>query len=134
MTKIMATALETRFRFPVDKTRILPLDHPEIQLVALLVVATKLCFPLGNGNSPLQDPGGVRLPHFDWDTWKQGFLPPLGHGEALRSNADFEETTPAQVASMGDEDFEAYLAHVVRVAGDRESKRLSDGFSSLALT
>ncbi|KAM4064731.1 ubiquitin family protein [Hirsutella rhossiliensis] len=120
VTKILAATLKSHFRFPVDKTKILPLGHPEIRLVALLVVATKLCFPFGNRKSRLHGPGGVELPRLDWDTWKQGFLPPLG--EPPRGNANFAETTPSQVALMSDEEFEAYSTHVLSLTGGKTSE------------
>lgn len=125
MAKATAAVLKPRFQFQVNKTRLAPLDHPEIRLVALLVVATKLCFPLGDKQSPLRSLGGPRLPRFDWEVWKQGLSSPPGNGTSTRDEANFAAMTPAQVAQMSDHDFEAYSAQILSSVDKKSKQRVA---------
>ncbi|RCI14103.1 hypothetical protein L249_8071 [Ophiocordyceps polyrhachis-furcata BCC 54312] len=104
-TKRLAGLLHARFHFPVESSRILPLDHPEIHLMALLVIATKLCFPFPNNQSSIRS----YLPRFNWETWMRGMSQSLQNRDSREA---FRRVTPNQVVHMNDETFDAYLAHV----------------------
>ncbi|RDA86124.1 hypothetical protein CP532_1174 [Ophiocordyceps camponoti-leonardi (nom. inval.)] len=120
VTKRLADLLDVRFHFPVKSSRILPLDHPEIHLVALLIVATKLCFPFLNNQSSMQSSVQSYLPRFNWEVWMRGMSQPLQNRGSWEGGASsFRRVTPNQVVHMDDETFEAYLAHLsARWVGD----------------
>lgn len=71
VAKKLAAMLGSRFSYPVKANRILPLDHPEIHVVALLVVATKLCLPFSGSQHSHPICEMPFEPRFDWDAWKR---------------------------------------------------------------
>ncbi len=64
----MFTVLQLPLQFPLHKSRIFPLDHPEIVLVALLIVATKLCFPFADDQDSLLK-GVNGISRLSWSQW-----------------------------------------------------------------
>jgi hypothetical protein len=120
----IASCLAIPFRFPVSKSKIYSFDNPEIQILSVLAVATKICFPFEPARSSALDPTGTLLPDFNWDTWITG-----SSGDAMRPDRDaqmhrkFEEITPREITNLDDDEFEAYLTHL--------SASLNDGSESL---
>lgn len=91
----------------MQNTRVYPLHNPEIRLIALLIVATKLCFPF-NGGSPLTvSEDGLTLPSFDWSSWQSAKGQPVEE-----KGRTFEGVTPNDVANMTDDDLDAYFRHI----------------------
>ncbi|KEY70876.1 hypothetical protein S7711_00722 [Stachybotrys chartarum IBT 7711] len=107
----LASILGYTFQVPIDKSRIFPLDHPEIMLVSLLIVATKLAYPLDGGESALHFGHTFR---FNWKTWiaaKQQFAeqqPQPQPGDDLK----IDEITPEELVAMEDDELDQYFSRV----------------------
>lgn len=119
VVKLLSAILDCRFSFPSKDSANLRLSHPEIQLVALLVVATKLCFPFKGKGAMLCASASVKLPDFDWAKWQeQKIKSPEERG------FNFDDFTPGEVASLSNDEFNAYLAHVsspINFTGESEA-------------
>ncbi|KAH0600579.1 hypothetical protein MHUMG1_01577 [Metarhizium humberi] len=114
----LASALDLMFYFPVSKAKLYFLDNPEVQLISLLVVATKMCFPLDPSQPSLLDPAGCCLPQFNWASWKTGFSSDgPKSGKETQEQVEFEHITPNQVTKLSDEKFDAYVAHLSESIG-----------------
>lgn len=105
----------------MNNTKILPLDHPEIRLVTLLILATKLCFPFKGNQPSTEGLGTAYLPRFEWETWRQGLVQHPEDEELSNKVAKFEAMTPNQVVHMNDEELDAYFAHITGLV-DKRSK------------
>lgn len=124
VTKRLSGILDCRFRLPTKVLRLRTLDNPELQLAALLVVATKLCFPFkGRQMPPAGELSGIELPFFDWGEWSSATRKRLDENKE-RDIADFKDMVPERVVSMGDEELDAYFAHVSSFI-DKESESTS---------
>ncbi|KAM3463986.1 hypothetical protein NHJ6243_002732 [Beauveria neobassiana] len=80
---------------------------PEVRLIALLIVATKLCFPFHGGSPLTVSDDGLILPSFDWNSWQSA----RGQPEPDKART-FDGVTPSDVANMTDDDLDAYYRHV----------------------
>lgn len=70
--QILADLLEVRFVYPTEaKKRICSMDNPEVLLMALVVVATKLFHPLDGVERPPASHEDPRVTQIDWEQWKQ---------------------------------------------------------------
>ncbi|PQK09745.1 hypothetical protein BB8028_0002g00690 [Beauveria bassiana] len=103
----ICNALGYRFHLPVQSTRVYPLHNPEVRLIALLIVATKLCFPFHGGSPLTVSDDGLILPSFDWNSWQSA----RGQPEPDKART-FDGVTPSDVANMTDDDLDAYYRHV----------------------
>ncbi|KAL7933808.1 hypothetical protein V8C35DRAFT_303959 [Trichoderma chlorosporum] len=110
----LASILGYQFHFPTEKLSNPRLDFPEIRLMALLIVATKLCFPLSEdvSISGLQNANSLQMPTLDWERWRQGRRSLPTQRETNSTKFDFDKVTPSQVVSMDDDELDAYFAHV----------------------
>lgn len=109
----LASSLGLVFCFPTTKSRIYALDNPEVQIVSVLAVAAKMCFPFEISRLSLLDLTGCLLPSFSWETWKSIF-PREGSNldQGAQEQNGFDNLTPNQITSMTDEDFDAYMTHL----------------------
>lgn len=99
-------------QFAVNKTKMFPLDHPEIVPVALIIVATKLCFPFVDDHPASLGQGlndGARL---NWEQWIDGIANPIRDQKQSEKRLNYDEMTPDRIVSMTDEELDAYFAHV----------------------
>ncbi|RFU78395.1 eukaryotic translation initiation factor 5a [Trichoderma arundinaceum] len=114
MARKLTPILGYQFNFPTEKTANSRLDYPEIQLMALLVVATKLSFPFPDNTSipQLQNASSLQMPTFDWERWRRGKDVLPTQQDTKTSKFDFDKVTPSQVVSMADDELDAYFAHV----------------------
>lgn len=120
----ICNVLGYRFHLPVQSTRVYPLHNPEIRLVALLIVATKLCFPF-NGRSALTISGGLILPSFDWKSWQ------TAAGQPNRDKPRvFDGVTPSEVANMTDDDLDAYFRHIASFLEKKNTNPVTGFFPS----
>ncbi|KAH6607866.1 eukaryotic translation initiation factor 5a [Trichoderma cornu-damae] len=129
----LASVLGYQFHFPTEKSSNPRLDYPEIRLMALLVVATKLCFPFPDDNlgAQIQNASCLRAPTFDWERWRQGKGDLPTQRDARASNFNFDKVTPSQVVSMADDELDAYFAHVsslIDVAKDQDDSPITKFF------
>ncbi|PHH73850.1 hypothetical protein CDD82_5239 [Ophiocordyceps australis] len=127
VAKRLSTLLECLWEYPVDKPRLQPLDSPEILLIALVVVATKLCFPFKLCNPLIKG-----LPLMKWDCWKQASPDePKQHKQGYGRRGRFDRVTPNQVVNMCDSDLEAYFQHIASIAPMHTESGLTSLFPSL---
>ncbi|EHK20258.1 uncharacterized protein TRIVIDRAFT_48665 [Trichoderma virens Gv29-8] len=110
----LASILGQQFHFPIEKFTNPRLDYPEIRLMALLIVATKLYFPLSDHTSisRLQNASSLQMPTLDWERWRQGRGNLPTQRDIKTTKFDFDKVTPSQVVSMEDDELDAYFAHV----------------------
>ncbi|PHH62262.1 hypothetical protein CDD81_7322 [Ophiocordyceps australis] len=125
VTKRLSTLLDCLWEYPIDKPRLQPLDSPEIQLIALVIVATKLCFPFKLGDQLIKG-----LPLLDWDCWKASLDESKQHKEAGGRQGRFDHVTPSQVVNMCDSDLDAYFQHIESMASMHTESGLTSLFPS----
>ncbi|KAL7915617.1 hypothetical protein GGI35DRAFT_430280 [Trichoderma velutinum] len=113
-TRRLASILGYQFRFPTEKFSNPRLDYPEIRLMALLIVATKLYFPLSDTTSlsRLQNADFLQIPTLDWERWRQGRSNLPTQRDTKTTKFNFDKVTPSQVVSMEEDELDAYFAHV----------------------
>lgn len=86
-----------------------PFKDPETLLVASIVLAVKLLYPLSEdrrystGNNETPSLGGLRL---DWTQWAESYK---NQNHGTDPGRDFEKTTSADVYDMTYEDMDSYL-------------------------
>ncbi|OAA69033.1 Ubiquitin subgroup [Cordyceps fumosorosea ARSEF 2679] len=114
-----------RFHLPVQSTRVYPLQIPEIRLVALLIVATKLCFPFTGGSPLTQSDQGLTLPSFDWRSWQSAKSEP-----SQDMSRTFDDVTPSDVAGMADDDLDAYFRHITSFLEKKNANQVTEFFPS----
>lgn len=106
----MCSVLGYQFRWPLQSSRVYPLYHPEIKLVALFIVATKLCFSTdGMSHLTAREATGPIIPALDWEKWQEAVNQP-DSSETQRRN--FENVNANKVATMTDADLDAYFNYV----------------------
>ncbi|KAL7949836.1 hypothetical protein V8C42DRAFT_308722 [Trichoderma barbatum] len=110
----LASILGCQFHFPTEKVSNPRLDFPELRLMALLIVATKLYFPLSEhaSISRLQNANFIQMPTFDWEGWRQRKSSLPTQRDTKTTKFDFDKVTPSQVVSMAEDELDAYFAHV----------------------
>lgn len=89
--------------------RIYPIHHPEIRLMALLIVATKICFPFQGNRLPIYMDGASILPIFDWNVWRDEMAASENQDDEPLNYANVK---PSQVAAMSDKELAKYFEHV----------------------
>lgn len=114
MARKLASTLGCQFQFPIERLSNTRLDYPEIRLIALLIVATKLSFPFSEDTSISQPSNfdSFEMPRLDWESWRRGKQGlPTQHDKKI-GKYDFNKVTPSQIVSMDDEELDVYFAHV----------------------
>ncbi|PHH71113.1 hypothetical protein CDD83_5268 [Cordyceps sp. RAO-2017] len=131
-TKRLTVLLNSRFSFPTNKGKILLLDHPEIHLVTLLVIATKLCFPLKDKPIILDGNNASFLPSLDWKSWKHVTSLSSNDRVPIRARVNFNKTTPSQLVHTDDDDFEAHVTRVLSCGGAQRNENAIGHFFTTA--
>lgn len=109
MAKRLISILDLRFSLPTGDSRINVLSYPEIHLMALLLVGTRICFPFEGSALNFYVDGQQALPAFDWASWHSAM------GDACDSKGsalDLSNVKPGQVAVMNDDELKDYFEHV----------------------
>lgn len=104
--RAMTRLLQFTFAFNMEKKRFKILDHPDVLLVACIVVSTKLIYPLdGEDRVPVscRDPSSLRM---DWDKWRELMRDPDSEGLERR---DMYKVQPEDAWSMTDRKIDDYL-------------------------
>lgn len=104
--RAMTRLLQFGFAFNMNKKRFKILDHPDVLLVACIVVSTKLIFPLdGEDRVPVsyRDPSSHRM---DWDKWRELMRDPDSEGLERR---DMHKIQSEDAWSMTDRKIDDYL-------------------------
>lgn len=99
------------FQLPIHKSRLFILDYPEILLVSVAVVATKLSSPLGGSSPLLQGIGFEAGLRFNWDKWREA-IAELDDPLASQGEPSFDKVTADQVIAMTSEQLDKYFAHI----------------------
>lgn len=103
-------ALDCTFRFPVKKQKIYPIDHPDILLVSTLLVATKVCFPLGS--SMLVEGWEAGMPRLDWQEWSASMSRRASNSEPSAPELDLKSVTAEQVVLMTESELDDYFRRI----------------------
>lgn len=129
--QILADLLEVGFVYPTKaKKRICSMDNPEVLLMALVVVATKLFHPLDGVERPPASHEDPRVTQIDWEQWKQSRKenPELVH--RLRRGTE-HTVTADQALTMDKLKLDDYMDFYERTFINHEAdiKSLSSGLS-----
>ena len=125
----LSAALECSLQFPTSKSRIFPIDHPEIILVSLIIVATKLLFPLQDNQLSSLDFGGVSAPlKIDWKTWAKIEEHSESSVSLSGSTSNFQDMSAEKVVAMTEEELDGYFSHISSLI-DKKSKHRHPGLS-----
>ncbi|RKL21806.1 hypothetical protein BFJ68_g2118 [Fusarium oxysporum] len=87
-------------------------DYPEILLMSAIVVAAKLCFPLGQHAPFLRAAGREQSIGFDWTTWYKGVQELIEASQTSEKEPSFDQVTADKVTSMTTEELDRYFAHI----------------------
>ncbi|KAH6658951.1 hypothetical protein BKA67DRAFT_529141 [Truncatella angustata] len=72
MVKCLIGVLEATFDFPNgDSKRIRAMDNPEVLLITLVVVATKLLYPMDGNDRPPASEDDPHVKQIDWAEWQK---------------------------------------------------------------
>lgn len=106
MARRLSSLLGCRLQYPTLKPRFSLLNHPEIVLVALLVVASKLCLPFEHVTSLASRSEKPPSLKFDWRQWSDARSRPT------HEKTTFDNVTAEEVAAMDEKELDAYFSHV----------------------
>lgn len=109
------------FMIPLRTARTFIIDQPEVLLIASIIVAAKLCFPLDGGPSPILHAEGreVRLV---WKTWAEEMRDVTKALDQSLDKPNYDGCTASQITSMNLEDLDAYFAYIAGSI-DKRSRR-----------
>ncbi|UNI22061.1 hypothetical protein JDV02_010872 [Purpureocillium takamizusanense] len=126
VAKRLAVLLDSHFTFPTGSHRIRHIHHPEIHITALLIVATKLCFPFEQRRSSFLPPGETPLPKFDWERWKGGQTATTS--EPDDRNIRFGTATEKEVMNMTDEELDEYFSYIASFTDNKNENPITNFF------
>ncbi|KIL90626.1 hypothetical protein FAVG1_06360 [Fusarium avenaceum] len=118
------------FQLPIEQSRRFHVDYPEILLIAAVVVAAKLCFPLGRHSPLLQVTSTEHNIRFNWTKWHKGVQDLIDASKAPGKEPSFDEVTTDQVASMTTEELDRYFAHITSTIDRRNDSAITRFFPS----
>ncbi|KAH6953296.1 hypothetical protein HG530_000018 [Fusarium avenaceum] len=118
------------FQLPIEQSRRFHVDYPEILLIAAVVVAAKLCFPLGRHSPLLQVTSTEHNIRFNWTKWHKGVQDLIDASKAPGKEPSFDEVTTDQVASMTTEELDRYFAHIASTIDRRNDSAITRFFPS----
>ncbi|KAG6005857.1 hypothetical protein E4U21_007565 [Claviceps maximensis] len=129
VAKRLIATLNYSFEYPAIKTKIFPFDHPELRLVAFLVVSTKLSFPLTHGQcSSLVNLRHI-MPRMDWGRWGSAFTENLAkYKSQILERPSFEDLTPEDITGLEDEEFDAFVAYLKVTIGKNTDSAITEFF------
>lgn len=122
----LSAALECTFQFPTSKSRLYPVDDPDILLVALVIVATKLLFPFRCSQVPPFYYKGVSVLRLDWDKWAEAQQDSGGFTLPSRSKTSFNDISADKVITMTDEELASYFSRVASLIETKSKQRHPD--------
>lgn len=127
--RAMNRLLQLGFAFNMKKKRFKILNHPDVLLLACIVVSTKLIYPLdGQDRVPVsyRDPSSLRL---DWDKWRELMRDPDSEGLERR---DMQKVKPEDAWAMTDRKIDDYLDwfEQTQIQPNKEAQELRKFFPS----
>ncbi|KAH7375602.1 hypothetical protein B0T11DRAFT_270606 [Plectosphaerella cucumerina] len=99
------------YSFPSAQPRIRAIDHPEILLVSIVVLATQYCFPFEDVGLPDQHGTYVQIPQMDWAKWEE-LMAPIMNRARDSEELDYKTVTAADITNMTPEQLEKYFTHM----------------------
>jgi RNA polymerase I-specific transcription initiation factor RRN7 len=99
------------YSFPATQPRIRAIDHPEILLVSIVVLATQYCFPFEDVGLPDQHGTYVQIPQMDWAKWEE-LMAPIMNRARDSEELDYKTVTAADITNMTPEQLEKYFTHM----------------------
>ncbi|KAH6997527.1 ubiquitin family-domain-containing protein [Ilyonectria sp. MPI-CAGE-AT-0026] len=121
------SVMKLGFQLPIHKSRLFILDYPEIMLVSVAVVATKLSSPLGGSSPLLQGTGFEAGLRFNWDKWREA-MAELDDPLASQGEPSFDKVTADQVIAMTSEQLEKYFADISSLIDKKNDNAISRFF------
>ncbi|OTB13211.1 hypothetical protein K445DRAFT_320386 [Daldinia sp. EC12] len=122
VVKCMAEVLKADYSYPVGGKRIRTMDNPEVRLIALVVVSTKLLYPLdGIGRPPRSryDPRSISI---DWRKWQESMQDNTTGKSSLRGGEEYK-VTPEEALTMDKEKLDDFMDWFEKMwIGDGEPK------------
>ncbi|KAI7758554.1 hypothetical protein LZL87_006945 [Fusarium oxysporum] len=106
------------------------IDYPEILLMSAIVVAAKLCFPLGQHAPFLRAAGREQSIGFDWTTWYKGVQELIEASQTPEKEPSFDQVTADQVTSMTAEELDQYFAHITSTIDRKNDSEITRFFPS----
>ncbi|KAF4444022.1 hypothetical protein FACUT_961 [Fusarium acutatum] len=106
------------------------IDYPEILLMSAIVVAAKLCFPLGQHAPFLRAAGTEQSIKFDWRTWFKGAQELIEASQTPGKEPSFDQATADQVTSMTTEELDQYFAHIASTIDRKNDSEITRFFPS----
>ncbi|KAM0489450.1 hypothetical protein ACHAP7_000509 [Fusarium lateritium] len=103
---------------------------PEILLIAAVVVAAKLCFPLGRHSPSLQVTSTEHDIRFNWTKWQKSIQELVDASKAPGKEPSFDKVTVDQVASMTTEELDRYFAHIASTIDRKNDSAITRFFPS----
>ncbi|KAJ4258696.1 hypothetical protein NW762_007780 [Fusarium torreyae] len=126
----MLSVMDFSFQLPIEKSRRFHIDYPEILLISAVVVAAKLCFPLGRHYPLLQVAGAEQNVRFNWTKWHKGIRELIDESQTSGKEANFDKVTVDEVASMTAEELDKYFAYIASTVDRRNDSAITRFFPS----
>ncbi|CVK97338.1 related to polymerase I core factor (CF) subunit [Fusarium mangiferae] len=124
------SVMKFSFQLPIEKSRRFHIDYPEILLMSAIVVAAKLCFPLGQHTPFLRAAGTEQSIRFDWITWFKGAQELIEASQTPGKEPSFNQVTADQVTSMATEELDQYFAHIASTIDRKNDSEITRFFPS----
>ncbi|KAL5609860.1 hypothetical protein FOVSG1_004541 [Fusarium oxysporum f. sp. vasinfectum] len=124
------SVMKFSFQLPIEQSRRFHIDYPEILLMSAIVVAAKLCFPLGQHASFLRAAGREQSIAFDWTTWYKGVQELIEASQTPEKEPSFDQVTADQVTSMTTEELDQYFAHIASTIDRKNDSEITKFFPS----
>ncbi|KAH7133487.1 hypothetical protein EDB81DRAFT_762796 [Dactylonectria macrodidyma] len=129
IARSIISVMNLGFQMPIHKSRLFIIDYPEILLVSVAVVATKLALPFGDGPQFPRISGVDEDLRFDWDIWRDE-MDEADDLLAPHNEPSFEKVTADQVTSMTPEQLEKFFAHIASQIDKKNDNAISRFFPS----
>ncbi|GKU02567.1 polymerase i core factor subunit [Fusarium langsethiae] len=128
--KSILSVMRFSFQLPIERSRRFHIDYPEILLISIVLVAAKLCFPLGRHAPLLQVAGTETNIKFDWTKWQKGIHELVDPSQASEKEPSFDKITVDQVTSMTAEELDQYFAHIASTIDKKNDSVVTRFFPS----
>ncbi|KAI1066551.1 hypothetical protein LB507_011119 [Fusarium sp. FIESC RH6] len=128
--KSILSVMQFSFQLPIEQSRRFYVDYPEILLVSTILVAAKLCFPLGRHAPLLQVADTEQVIGFDWTKWKKGIQQLTDVSQVPEQEPSFDKVTVDEVTSMTVEELDQYFTHVMSTIDRKNDSAITRFFPS----
>ncbi|RBR15739.1 hypothetical protein FVER53590_07286 [Fusarium verticillioides] len=118
------------FQLPMEQSRRFHIDYPEILLMSAIVVAAKLCFPLGQHAPFLRAASTEQSIKFDWIIWLKGAQELIEASQTPGKEPSFDQANADQVTSMTTEELDQYFAHIASTIDRKNDSEITRFFPS----